>query len=335
MIDWCPLAQRDQILGAWGAGPMQGGQPKILHHTTEGGTYGGARGTYAQTHNLPHFTFTFEGGRFAAYQHLPLSVAATALVHVGGITNTDNVIQIEWVGYAGGSQSWPDAYYLAGAHVCRWIETQTGCKPQSSVTFEGARYGDWPGRLSWPQWDAYNGHLCHVHAPENDHYDAGGGFKITLVTGAPGGPVPVPVPVPAPKEVHVSDGYILLASDGGLFAFGDAAAALANRLGNAVGKMRGTGEEAISLTLAGSGQGYWIATSIGGVFAFGDAGFYGNAANFHMNAPVVGFCPTPTERGYWLIGGDGGVFAFGDAQDAGSMGGKALNAPVIGAVALP
>ena len=62
---WCPFAGHDPIPRfEGGAGPMQGGAPKILHHTTEGSSFGGAHATYANTGNLPHFTDTFEQGSY-------------------------------------------------------------------------------------------------------------------------------------------------------------------------------------------------------------------------------------------------------------------------------
>jgi hypothetical protein len=350
MEDWCPLATPDQIPGCSGAGAMTGGEPKILHHVTEGLNYAGARTTYAVTHNLPHLTFTYERRVFEAYQHLPLSVAATALVHNGGETNRDNVIQIEWVGFSSllpqGADpellvaNWPAAYYVGAAHVCRWIEAQTGCRPAATVTLQGARYGPWPGRLDWPAWNAYSGHLCHVHAPENDHYDCGTAFRLDLVTAAPAGAAPSPPPAPPTQGVqHMEKGYVLLGADGGLFTFGDAASALVASCGTAVGRMKIPGEFAVDLKFTRSGQGYWIATSVGGVFGFGDAQskFFGSATGIHF-APgvnVVELVPTDDEGGYWLIASDGGVFTFGNAAYAGSMGGQHLNAPVLAAEALP
>lgn len=203
MIDWCPFAQRQPVSGASGAGPMQGGKPKILHHTTEGSSYSGALGAYVKSRNLPHFTDTFEAGAYVVFQHLPLSVAATALVHEGGITNTDNVIQIEHVGFADSSAGWPAGYLAGIAKLCRWIESQTGCPPTCRVSFMGARYGQWSGRLSWEAWDAYAGHLGHCHAPENDHYDPGP-VNIAAIVAVSPNPSPAVVSAVHFKEENVT-----------------------------------------------------------------------------------------------------------------------------------
>jgi hypothetical protein len=123
-------------------------------------------------------------------------------------------------------------------------------------------------------------------------------------------------------------GYWLAASDGGVFAFGDA------------GFFGSTGGIALHRPIVGvaatpSGRGYWLVASDGGVFAFGDAGFFGSTGGIPLNRPIVGVAATPSGRGYWLVASDGGVFAFGDAGFFGSTGGLALNRPVVGLAAAP
>jgi len=102
-------------------------------------------------------------------------------------------------------------------------------------------------------------------------------------------------------------GYWLVASDGGIFAFGDAA-------------FKGsTGAVALNRPIVGmaptrSGQGYWLVASDGGVFAFGDAAFAGSTGNLKLVRPITGMATTPGGRGYWMTASDGGLFAFGDAR---------------------
>ena len=84
----------------------------------------------------------------------------------------------------------------------------------------------------------------------------------------------------------------------------------------------------VGMAPAKDGNGYWLVGSDGGVFAFGSAGFYGSMGGQHLNKPVVAMSATPTGNGYWLAAEDGGVFAYGDAPFYGSMGGQPLNAPV-------
>ena len=106
-------------------------------------------------------------------------------------------------------------------------------------------------------------------------------------------------------------GYWLVASDGGVFAYGDAPF---------VGSMGGARLAApiVGMAAAPDGKGYWLVASDGGVFAFGDAPYVGSMATRPLDAPVVGIATSPTGRGYLLAASDGGVFAFGDATFHGS-----------------
>src|SRR5437763_938064 len=65
-------------------------------------------------------------------------------------------------------------------------------------------------------------------------------------------------------------GYWLVASDGGIFSFGDAA--FAGSTGNLKLVRPITG-----MASTPGGRGYWLTASDGGLFAFGDARFFGTA----------------------------------------------------------
>ena len=123
-----------------------------------------------------------------------------------------------------------------------------------------------------------------------------------------------------------SQGTVLAARDGGVFAYGTAPFE---------GSMGGQRLNApiVGVATTPDGQGYWLVASDGGVFAFGDAPFEGSMGGEHLNAPIVGVAPTRDGQGYWLVASDGGVFAFGSASFHGSMGGGHLNAPVVGMAA--
>ena len=64
-------------------------------------------------------------------------------------------------------------------------------------------------------------------------------------------------------------GYWLVASDGGVFAFGDA------RFYGSTGSIR-LNRPVVGMAATPDGGGYWLVASDGGVFAFGDARFYGS-----------------------------------------------------------
>ena len=93
---------------------------------------------------------------------------------------------------------------------------------------------------------------------------------------------------------HPTEGYRLVASDGGVFAFGDA-----HFYGS-------TGSQVLNKPVVGmaatpGGNGYWLVASDGGVFAFGDAHFYGSTGSQVLNKPVVGMAADAGRQ--WLLAG--------------------------------
>jgi Squalene-hopene cyclase C-terminal domain len=76
-------------------------------------------------------------------------------------------------------------------------------------------------------------------------------------------------------------GYWEVASDGGLFAFGDA---------SFYGSMGGKplSRPVVGIAATPDGRGYWEVASDGGLFAFGDASFYGSTGGTSLAQPVVG-----------------------------------------------
>ena len=117
-------------------------------------------------------------------------------------------------------------------------------------------------------------------------------------------------------------GYDLVASDGGIFSFGQPFCG-------------STGGDLLARPVVGGADapgtgGYWLVASDGGVFTFGGATFHGSLGGIRLAAPVVGMASTPDGGGYWLAGADGGVFTFGDAYYRGSLGGVHLAAPAVG-----
>ena len=121
-------------------------------------------------------------------------------------------------------------------------------------------------------------------------------------------------------------GYWTVASDGGVFTFGQA---------QFYGSMGGKhlNEPVVGMAPSVGGQGYWLVASDGGIFSFGNARFYGSMGGTPLNKPIVGMAATPTGRGYWLVASDGGIFSFGNARFDGSMGGTPLNKPIVGMAA--
>ncbi len=168
----------------------------------------------------------------------------------------------------------------------------------------------------------------------------------------------------------LGEGYWTVASDGGIFAFGEAqffgstgdirlnkpivgAAATPFLEGywlvasdggiftfGSAGFFGSTGSLKLKSPIVGMaahphGLGYWLVASDGGIFSFGDAGFFGSAGNLQLNRPIVGMASTPSGNGYWLVATDGGIFTFGDADFFGSTGDIRLNKPIVGMESTP
>jgi hypothetical protein len=129
-------------------------------------------------------------------------------------------------------------------------------------------------------------------------------------------------------NLNCGEGYRFVASDGGVFDFGDAAfwgSAGSTQLNAPVVGMADTP----------SSNGYWLVAADGGIFNYGDAGFFGSMGGRHLNKPIVGIAAMPNGGGYWMVASDGGIFSFGNAQFYGSTGGTTLNKPIVGMAATP
>ena len=185
------------------------------------------------------------------------------------------------------------------------------------------------------------------------------------LTGDAGTPAPAPIEVPCNAPSGGANGYLLSASDGGVFDYGNIPfcgstggihlnkPVVSNALtsngggywevasdggifnfGNATffGSMGGKplNRPIVGMAATPDGGGYWEVASDGGIFSFGDAKFYGSTGSIHLNRPIVGMAATHDGRGYWLVASDGGIFNYGDAAFGGSMGGKPLNSPIVG-----
>jgi hypothetical protein len=113
-------------------------------------------------------------------------------------------------------------------------------------------------------------------------------------------------------------GYFMVASDGGVFAFGDAKFA-----GSCPG-IGGCQGAAVAVMPDATGNGYWVVTSSGSVYPFGDAVKFGQPGP--GGQPVTSAVATPNGQGYWILNAVGSVFAYGNAvylgrPPAGSSGG--------------
>jgi hypothetical protein len=147
-------------------------------------------------------------------------------------------------------------------------------------------------------------------------------IDLPAATTAPPNPE---VPCTAPQAPA---GYRFVASDGGIFDFGDLPFC---------GSMGGQPLNApiVGMAATPDGGGYWEVASDGGLFSFGNARFVGSMGGKPLVKPIVGMAVTPTGGGYWEVASDGGLFSFGDARFFGSMGGKPLVKPIVAMAVTP
>ncbi|MFT5531552.1 MAG: hypothetical protein ACI91O_001579, partial [Candidatus Poriferisodalaceae bacterium] len=87
-------------------------------------------------------------------------------------------------------------------------------------------------------------------------------------------------PITGMAATPTGNGYWLVASDGGIFTFGDA------------GYHGSTGNIRLNQPITGmaatpTGNGYWLVASDGGIFTFGDAPFMGSAAGQMQPGEIV------------------------------------------------
>jgi hypothetical protein len=78
-------------------------------------------------------------------------------------------------------------------------------------------------------------------------------------------------------------GYWLVASDGGIFAYGDAA------FHGSAGNVALT-QPVVGMAATPDGGGYWLVASDGGIFAYDGryGGFFGSAGDLRLTRPMVG-----------------------------------------------
>ena len=89
-------------------------------------------------------------------------------------------------------------------------------------------------------------------------------------------------------------GYWLVASDGGIFSFGDAAF-FGRRARSTLNR------PIVGMAATPTGRGYWLVATDGGIFSFGDAAFFGSTGAIGLDPPIVGMGASPSGQGYWLV----------------------------------
>ncbi|HXA74203.1 MAG TPA: Ig-like domain-containing protein, partial [Acidimicrobiales bacterium] len=131
-----------------------------------------------------------------------------------------------------------------------------------------------------------------------------------------GTPFPNRLNAPIVGMVPSSDGggYFMVASDGGVFAFGDA------RFAGSCPGIGGCDGAAVAVMPDASGNGYWLVTQSGHLYTFGDAPYYG--APGPRSSPVTSAVRAPDGQGYWILFADGNIAGYGDAGNFGNPSGQ-------------
>ena len=124
-------------------------------------------------------------------------------------------------------------------------------------------------------------------------------------------------------------GYYLIATDGGVFAFGNAV--FAGSTGNLV-----LAAPVVGIAPDPDGSGYWLVASDGGIFAF-DAPFRDSLPGVlgdgvRPNQPVIG--AIAYDDAYLMVASDGGIFNFSSRPFLGSLGASPPPSPVVGVTAV-
>ena len=102
-------------------------------------------------------------------------------------------------------------------------------------------------------------------------------------------------------------GYWLVASDGGIFTFGDA------RFHGSTGAMH-LNSPIVGMASTPNGHGYWLVAADGGIFTFGNARFHGSTGAFPIGSAIVGITATPSGPRLLDRRGRRAHLLFGDAR---------------------
>lgn len=151
-------------------------KPKALWHTTEGSSVAGARRAFAAY--PPHLCY--DPRNREREQYIALNRHSYSLR--GSESDDEYCIQVELVGFAGQSHTWPDEWLRnIGQDVIRPLRELAGVP--DVIVWHGFRGADEgivlasprsPIRLTYTQLREFAGHLGHQHAPDPDeHWDPG------------------------------------------------------------------------------------------------------------------------------------------------------------------
>jgi hypothetical protein len=195
-----------------------------------------------------------------------------------------------------------------------WVATGVGSDQRGVARGAGAASSATIGAVEVGQ--NFNGY--RLVADEGGIFDFGLLFNGSLANNHLNAPIIGIANSPGPA------GYLMVGSDGGVFALGGA-----NFYGSLGGQSIPSPIAAIAAT--SSENGYWLAAQNGKIYPFGSVPAL-PAVQLPAGGKIVGMASDTTGKGAWLVDQYGNVFAEGDAQYEGGVSGH-LNSPVVGIAA--
>ena len=142
----------------------------------------------------------------------------------------------------------------------------------------------------------------------NAYLTAGSTGRVVGFGGAASGTPKAAVPTADVATTPSGQGYWVLSTSGGVYAFGSA-----KHYGSL--SRSGVGSAGVKIRPTPSGKGYWILAANGRIYPFGDAPKLPGPTS----GSVADVWPTPSGAGYWVLLTDGRVGAYGDAAHFGDI----------------
>jgi hypothetical protein len=151
------------------AGPFVGGGHKLIWHTAEMNGVDATWRVLRDKNATPHFVIDPGGGDAEVYQCVALNMAARALEHPAGTseTNRANCIQVEICDCAKNAGDWGHVIYrdlgALAALIDHRFDIRRGYRPFTVPA----------KKLTSGGFVRATGHMGHGHVPNNDHWDPG------------------------------------------------------------------------------------------------------------------------------------------------------------------
>ena len=143
-----------------------------LLHTTEGGSLAGAVASFKQTNFWPNLTI--EPKTFSVVQHYSLSAGARSLSDHATVENAARCVQIEIVGFAAQTPTWPPEWLAFIRDVMRSVEDLVPIPRVAPRPFRDAAGVAAPHhRMTVDEWARFSGWCGHQHVPGETHWDPG------------------------------------------------------------------------------------------------------------------------------------------------------------------